>query len=688
VPDFPDGTISTVGTIKADRDMTGKISIGKLHRPFDGPSLQDAIDRLRTGTSSLGKKGKPLASQIAKVARILQRDPGELPADSRQIKLIVEAEIGEGWRGLGDDGFSSQEAWRTFKSRVKTGIDGAFANTRLDPLKKRGRQVLLPAWRNLLASLDRAVDAGEEAKWSVFTATGLARFASSQGVEPHQVNGSFFDLWIADAEAQAKAAGKVIRRGRVRGAGRHAYDAARQWNRLIEAGRIQGQTVVLDGLKTKRKWNVPIAKLHPELQNEIKAYLEWLRGGVREAAFRHAEENPVENPFLAYADTDLAYVVINGKDENNNGPKVRSVVASPGTIRRYTHMVRWSVNAVAEGKGIPVQSIRSLSDVANAAGLAHCLYIHQRRQEERGRWDSRRCTLYNSGAWLLGLASSWCRADETQIVRMKAILRDPRVKTESVGRMSAERRDALKNVHHGWFVQEWVELPDNLVSECRAPGGGFKTDERSRAKMRAAVALAIGQILPLRLENLATFAIAGRSPTLVRPRTPNGMWSVDVPAGEAKNKNGAFGVLDLRASRIISDYVQYVRPTDLVQYGGGESDCLFPGRTCSDHRAGHLGPDSIGSAITRSLRDAGLGNLTTHCIRHVVATLILAMRPDHLRVVADLLGDTIETVEKHYARGDTAAAVRMNIAIIENHLRSIGKSLESFATRTRRHAAK
>lgn len=688
VPNSRNGTISILGTMNADCVMTGTRALKKkTGRPFEGPSLADAIVRLRAGTSSLGEKGKSLASQVEKVARILQRDPSELPADSRQIRLIVEAEIGEGWRGFDDDGFASDGAWSTFKSRVKTAIDGAFEDKRLDPLRKRGREALLPAWRKLMAKLDAAVADGSESKWTVFTMTGLARFASSKEVEPADVGTDLFTAWIADAEAQAKAAGKIVRRGRVRGPGRHAYDAARQWNCLVEAGRVAGEIVVLAGLKTSRKWNTPISQFHPELKNEIETYFEWLRGGVREAAYRHAEENPAENPFMAYAEAELAYVVIKDKDENTNGPKVRETVAKKGTIARYEHMVRWAVNAVAEGRGVPVHSIRSLSDVANAKGLAHCLFIHRRRQEERGRWDSRRGTLYNYGAWLLGLAASWCRADEEQLGRMRAILGDPKVRTESVGRMSAERRDALKNVHHGWFVKEWVELPDNLVNECRKAGGGFKTDEGSRATMRAAVSLAIGQILPPRLENLGTFTISGPSPTLVRPRTRTGLWAVDIPADEIKNENGAYGVLDERSSRIIDLYVNYIRPFDLEQYAGGESDCLFPGKSSSEHRSGHLGLGNLGGAISSRLRDAGLGNLTAHCIRHITATLLLAMYPNHLQTVADLLGDTVETVEKHYVRGNTAAAVKMNIAMIERHLRSSGKSLASFAKKVKRHAA-
>jgi hypothetical protein len=652
---------------------------------FEGPSVADAMARLRIGESSLKEEGKALVSQLKRLAEILQREPHELPADSRQVRLILAAEIGAGWRGL--DGFPSPGAWRVFKSRVRKALDGAFEAARLDPLKRRGRGALIPAWRDLMAKLDAAVADGAESKWAVCTMTGLARFSSSRGIEPDNVDEDLFRSWIADAEALAKSAGKIIRRGRVRGPGRKAYDAARQWNSLVESGKIAGNVIGLAGLKTSRKWNVPIDQFHPELRNEIEAYFEWLRGGVREAAFRHAENNPAENPYIAFAEADLAYVVIKDKPDNTNGPLPRESAVKEGTIGYHRYLIRWAVNAVADGRGVSVQTIRSLSEIANASGLAHCLHIHEERQKQRGRWDSRRSTLYNYGSWLLTLARAWCRADDLQITRMQTILKLPRIRTESVGRMSAERRDALKNVHHSWFVKTWVELPDVLVDECRKPDGGFKTDERSRATMRAAVALAVGQILPVRLENLATLTISGRSPTLVRPRVKTGVWSVDIPAHEVKNENGAYGLLDERASRIISDYVIYVRPHDLTQYAGGKSDCLFPGSSKSEHRSGHIGLDKIGNAISSRLRDAGLGNLVTHHIRHITATLLLAMYPNHLKTVADLLGDTIETVERSYVMGNTAAAVKMNIAMIEGHLRSRGLTLAGFAKKVKRRAA-
>jgi hypothetical protein len=661
--------------------MSGMKRVG---RPFEGPSLAEAAQSLRSGNSALGKKGRALASQVERLAKILQRAPSELPADWPMIKIIVDAEIGDGWQALD---FSSDDAWDKFKYRAKKGVESAFSSGRHDPLRLRGRRALLPAWQNLMSQLDGAAKTGDCSRFALWTMTGLARMASAKGVEPTCIDAKFFQTWIAEAEAKGKVVARLVRRGRVRGRGRYAYDAARTWNKLVRVGFAKGQLVVLKGLRTGRHCNAPISSFHPELKNEIESYLDWLRGGVAEAARRGQTSD--EDSFDGYASSEYTHVRLpKSASAESNGPKPREDKVGEGTIGRYRHLIRFAVNAVAEERGQPVESIRSLADVVNADGVAKCLKAHIRRQKSRGTWDPRCSSLHGIAAWMLGVAGAWCRLDEEQITRIKAMMRDRRVRTESVGRMTARRRDALKGIHHKEFVRTWVNLPEELVKECRQANNRFKTDERSRATMRAAVALAIGQILPLRLENLATFTITGRAPTLVSPRVRTGVWSVDVPASEIKNQNGANGLLDKRTSKIISDYVEYVRPHDLKQYAPNGSDCLFPGGEHSEHRKepamGHIGLKCVGGAIASRLRKAALGNLTSHCIRHITATLLLAWRPNLLQVVADLLGDTVETVEKHYVRGNTAAAVRMNLAMIEEHLAGAGDAVAEFEKRRKR----
>jgi integrase len=644
-------------------------------KTFEGPSLADAIQCLRAGTSALGPEGKPLASQVERLAGFLQREPADLPADWSQIRLVLDAEIGNGWRGLE---LKSAGAWSTLKSRAKSGIENAFPNHRVDPLRRRGRQALSGEWQIFMTELDTARAAGRISKWAVFTMVGLSRFASANRIEPKDMSPQLFQTWIAAAEEAARRAGKLARNGLVRGPGRHAYDAARTWNDLVEAGLAPGAPIVLKGLKTGRTWNAPIEAFHPELRNEIASYAAWLQNGVVEAA-RNADATG-DDPFGGYASGDFAHV---RRPAYNaalaNAPKLRVDAVRPGTLKTYRHQLRFSVNAVAARRGVPVAAIRSLAEVVNADGVSKALAVHIERQKERGTWDRRRSTLHGLGSWMLSVARSWSRLDENQLTRIKAILKDPLVKTESVGRMAASRREAIKNIHHDWFVRTWVHLPDDLERQCLRPDGSYRLDERSRARMRAAVVLAIGQILPLRLENLATFTIAGRNPTLIRPRTRRGFWSVNVPAVEIKNQNGAYGVLDGRTSRLIAAYVEHVRPADLKQYAKGTTECLFPGAARSDHRRGHLGIDRIGKAVATGMRWAGLGGgLTSHCIRHITATLVLAWNPQLIQTVADLLGDSVETTEKHYVRGNTAAAVKMNLAMINDHLKVSGQALLCF----------
>lgn len=64
---------------------------------------------------------------------------------------------------------------------------------------------------------------------------------------------------------------------------------------------------------------------------------------------------------------------------------------------------------------------------------------------------------------------------------------------------------------------------------------------------------------------------------------------------------------------------------------------------------------------------AGL-DITPHQCRHVVATLILAMHPGNFALAASVLGDTEETVRKHYGKDDgQQAALNVRGALLEKY---------------------
>jgi integrase len=82
-----------------------------------------------------------------------------------------------------------------------------------------------------------------------------------------------------------------------------------------------------------------------------------------------------------------------------------------------------------------------------------------------------------------------------------------------------------------------------------------------------------------------------------------------------------------------------------------DNDFLFPGEK------GPLSRQALNKIWNRSVNLLGIPGLTPHMMRHVVATLHLAIRPGDYAVVAAMLCDKISTVEKFYARGEGSSGV-------------------------------
>ena len=61
-------------------------------------------------------------------------------------------------------------------------------------------------------------------------------------------------------------------------------------------------------------------------------------------------------------------------------------------------------------------------------------------------------------------------------------------------------------------------------------------------------------------------------------------------------------------------------------------------------------------------------DLNPHQARHAVATLVLAIHPGNFALVAAILGDTEETVRRHYGRDSgERAAIQMREVLLAKH---------------------
>jgi hypothetical protein len=228
------------------------------------------------------------------------------------------------------------------------------------------------------------------------------------------------------------------------------------------------------------------------------------------------------------------------------------------------------------------------------------------------------------------------------------------------------------------FVQGAYSLAERAIADIEAARAASDEDAEDRALRlyAAAVMHAIQLSRPLRTSNLIRVRHCG-CPGL----SGNIIWIKDrkhaeitFPPGEIKNdRKVVVTVLDEDAE-ILWRWQNEFRARFLELRGLPHSPYLFPGtakprlvRSRVTLPEGCVSPSTM--AEMWGLGDARLGlGLTPHECRHAVATLSLALEPGNYAKAASIIGDTEETVRKHYGcDSGQAAAAKVRKALIAHH---------------------
>jgi integrase len=169
---------------------------------------------------------------------------------------------------------------------------------------------------------------------------------------------------------------------------------------------------------------------------------------------------------------------------------------------------------------------------------------------------------------------------------------------------------------------------------------------------------------PVRTGNLIkarASAVAGRLYRLIWIKEGRHA-EITYPVGEVKNNRVIkVSVYDNDAA-IVWRWVSELRPRYAALNGIEDSPYLIPGaakpRLLKDNVS--LPPGCVAPSTLDAIWDDGVVHigvtLPPHRTRHAVATLILALYPGNYALVAAVLGDTEETVRKHYGHEDGARA--------------------------------
>jgi integrase len=220
-----------------------------------------------------------------------------------------------------------------------------------------------------------------------------------------------------------------------------------------------------------------------------------------------------------------------------------------------------------------------------------------------------------------------------------------------------------------------ASIAEGKLATARAAGSEAR--ELSALRLHAAAVLfAMQMSRPVRTGNLIRARVSAAGGVLNRLTwvTQGRQAEITFPVGEVKNGRTIKVSLYDGDAAILWRWVSDLRPRYMQLRGIADSAYLLPGDARPRHLKdgvelprGCVAPSTLAEIWEEGARCLGL-DLTPHMARHAVATLILALQPGNYALAASVLGDTEETVRKHYGHEDGArAAAEVRKTLLASH---------------------
>jgi hypothetical protein len=607
--------------------------------------------------------GRPdLAGRLRKAVAVLKIDGATTPADVAVVETMFK---GIGAPQAGYRGVEAEKRFSEFRSRVKKAILAAQPKQSI-ALAPKGRKFLLQGWQEMFAVIDAAIAEKKEPDYAAGSLVFIARWASAAGIDVSDFGSDDLKLLVSLCE-QAGIAGRKAGASRAKANSGSVIRGAQTWNRLFRQTKEKewlaglGIKASLDIPTLDRKFNVQLRDLSPELQAEIaefgrskmeRRYVDGYRDTGKSRRERFGDTRPVET------------------DREPNSRKNRRPI-SPASFKHYCNIIVWVANAHARKLGIDVRCFTTLKQFANFDGLKNWAFDLEDRLVDQGRFDDRVSTTYTSGRVLCDVAA-WAGVSVLEVKAMRDLLeKEDFAKTESVGNMSAKRRDMLRAFDQQHVEDAWFSLARKLWKQGKMllSKGRF---QNGCSAIEMAICFRMMRFIPMRRENFVGLRIAGQRPTLRLPAHALEKMVLDIPAHEAKNRVGLYAIIPDDLAEMIVFYLDHCRGKWIrremakrtTKVDITKSVCLWPGQATSEHSDIHRSAQKFADRFTKICTDNGFDG-TMHFSRHIVAKILLDHDPGLEQVVADLLGDDIETVRRNYIAGNMRRAAALADEISE-----------------------
>jgi integrase len=335
-------------------------------------------------------------------------------------------------------------------------------------------------------------------------------------------------------------------------------------------------------------------------------------------------------------DVDAFLLRLSGKDLSEDGP-LRPV--RPGTLKTREYQLRLAASALAL-KGVEADRIQMLADLVM---VDHFKLILQFLIDRKG--DATGSRIGQMASFLKGVAEHWVKADDVEVSRLKRLA--GRFSTRRCG-MTAKNRERLRPLDDHEVVATFLALPDRIRADVERDKRPAK---RKAIKAQMAVAIAILQVAPIRIENLARL-------DMHHHLIERGDQIYLVIDGDAvKNGEPVDFALPSSVVDILVWYATNYRP-HLVR---APTQALFPGKG-----AGPKSARGLGAQISRAVHHyAGLA-FHPHLFRHAAGKIYLDQRPGEYEVVRRILGHrSIETTTAIYTGAETRSAGQHYAKVID-----------------------
>jgi hypothetical protein len=330
-------------------------------------------------------------------------------------------------------------------------------------------------------------------------------------------------------------------------------------------------------------------------------------------------------------------------------------VATKGHLAALSWLVRHAYGDVADAACIvDLRALLTVEAVERAAKV-----YAQRAKTSRVLKTAN--TTSSATTWLGSLATLARRGlgDEELAWEIEGLKFSEDLETFADREMSVSREAFIRMVDYDPVVARTIVLAAQTLHEAALRGlaDWDRLGKNARIEVlhtlaaAAMFALQIGR--PLRSRNLNDLTTGGSGPQINPPRSGEADPFLVISKEHVKNRRHIENRIHPAYWKIIDDWIRLGRGRYIEIHkniGFHDSEYLFPGKN------GKLCRQTFNKIWNRAVGKLGVQGLVPHMMRHVVATLHLAVHPGDYAVVAALLCDTVRTVEKFYARGEGRAA--------------------------------